>query len=361
VNLPTTRARRVVAAGAAVALGAVAALGQAPAQAAEPTETLADGLFSPLSVAVNGDDVAYFSENFAGRLLMKKPGRKVKEVFTSPKGNEVGAISTKGKKVYFVHGFKLMEINKKGAISPLASFRAYEKQHNPDGDLEYGLVDPSAECAEGWPTQGPPASYPGIVESHPYGTEAKGAAVFVADAAANAILMYQGGEVSTVAVLPQVPVEITADMAEEFQVPEACVGTTYNFESVPTDVEMGPDGLLYVTTLPGGEIPGAASVLTVDPDSGAVETVAGGFTSATNVAVDGNGDVYVTELFTNTLTKVPAGGEPEPFWQGQGAPGPAAVEIRNGVLYATINALTGQSGEPGDEPAGELVTWQLVE
>ena len=36
---------------------------------------------------------------------------------------------------------------------------------------------------------------------------------------------------------------------------------TYGFEAVPTDVEVGPDHALYVTTLPGG--PGGS----VDPGS----------------------------------------------------------------------------------------------
>lgn len=362
--MSTTALHRLLAVAAATAVGAATALAPGAAHAVDPTDTLADGLLSPLSVAVSVDDITYFSQNFAGTLHRKKPGKKVRTIYTSPKGKEVGAISTRGKRVYFVHGGNLMRRNKRGEISKVASIAAYEKTVNPDGETTYGLPDGTAqECVDAWPTgEGfPPATYDGIAESHPYATAVSGSAVYVVDAGGNTILRYASGALETVAVLDPVLVEITAELAEQFEIPEACVGESYRFEGVPTDVEVGGDGLLYVSSLPGGEVPGYGSVLTIDPADGAQETVVSGLVAATGVAVDDNGDIYVCELFKNTLTKVPAGGEPEPFWEGEGAPGPAAVEIRNGILYASVNALTGLSGEPGDVPMGQVVTWGLVD
>ena len=36
------------------------------------------------------------------------------------------------------------------------------------------------------------------------------------------------------------------------EAPACVVGEEYAFEPVPTDVEFGPDGWLYVSSLPGG-------------------------------------------------------------------------------------------------------------
>ena len=355
MNLPTTRARRVVAAGAAVALGAVAALGQAPAQAAEPTETLAEGLLSPLSAAVTDDGTVYYSQNFAGGLFAL--GEEAPVYQTSQEGAEIGALSADGNDVVFVEGFTMKRLSD-GTVTELADLEAYEQENNPDAAVKYGFKKLNKKCVKKIPRRFP-AKYTGIVESHPYGSTVDGETVYVADAAANAILAINGTEVSTVAVLPSVKVTATKRLAKSANLPDCVVGKTYRFENVPTDVEVGPDGLLYVTSLPGGEIPGAGSLMTVDPATGAVDSIAGGFTGATGVAVDDNGDVYVAELMANAITKIPAGGSPEPFYTGQGAPGPAALEIDGDTLYATLGALTGLSGEPNDVPAGSLVTFDL--
>ena len=58
---------------------------------------------------------------------------------------------------------------------------------------------------------------------------------------------------------------------------------SYAVEAVPTDVEVGPDGKLYVTSLPGGpEDPSLGAngrVLRIDPATGKVTTVVGGLIS----------------------------------------------------------------------------------
>ena len=108
---------------------------------------------------------------------------------------------------------------------------------------------------------------------------------------------------------------------------------------MPTDVELGPDGLLYVSLLPGGpedpSLGARGAVYTVDPSTGAVAFVAGGFLGATNIAVAPDGTVYVAELFGNQISRVVGtGGQPVVE-----LPMPAAIEWADGKLYATVDVF----------------------
>jgi hypothetical protein len=158
----------------------------------------------------------------------------------------------------------------------------------------------------------------------------------VADASANALLKVDNrGHVRTLAVLPPQPTEITAEMAEALGLPSCVAGVTYSFEPVPTDVEVGKDGFLYVTTLPGGpESPvlGArGKVWRVNPYTGAAKVIATGFLGATNLAIGKHGQIYVVELFAGQISVV-RNGHPQPYLA---RPGVVAVETsRSGALWA---------------------------
>ena len=82
------------------------------------------------------------------------------------------------------------------------------------------------------------------------------------------------------------------------------------FEPVPTDVEMGPDGMLYVSTLPGGPEDGSlganGSVYRVDPRSGRATWLAGGMHGATGLAVHGR-DIVVAEMFAGEVSVIRKG------------------------------------------------------
>ena len=147
-------------------------------------------------------------------------------------------------------------------------------------------------------------------------------------------------------MLPPQPVTITAEMAAEFGLDPCVVGATYNAEAMPTDVELGPDGMLYVSTLAGDPAPG--SVYRVDPSTGAYTRIATGFAGATGVAVAPDGTIYVAELFGGAMSKA-VNGAPETFAE---LPFPAAVEWANGTLYATIDVFQFVEGQeepiPGD-------------
>ena len=299
---PTIPARRLAAAGVAAAAAlAVTIAPEATATAVEPSQpsTVAKKLLSPLSADVTAKDAVVYSSNFAGTLYLKKPGKKAEVIFQSQKEREVGAIAVDRSGVWFVHGATVMRRSWKGDRTAVANLGKFEKAENPDGDVTYGAADVSEECLAEFPTgpEAPPPVYDGIVESHPYGTAAVGKQAYVADAAGNSILrVRRNGTVEAVAVLPPVPVEITEELAAGVGFPECSIGHDYLFEPVPTDVEMGPDGLLYVTSLPGGPEDGTVpgGVFSVDPESGEVANVASGLISATGLDVAPNGDIYVS-------------------------------------------------------------------
>ena len=138
--------------------------------------------------------------------------------------------------------------------------------------------------------------------------------------------------------------------------PTASSDWSYWFEPVPTDVELGPDGWLYVSSLPGGPEDGSLGaqgrVYKVNPKSGKVKMVADGFVSTVDVAVANNGDVYVAELFTGMVKLIKAGKDKaKPFMQFAM---PGAVEWTKEALYVIDNALP-QGSEKDPKFRGKLL------
>lgn len=339
----------------------------ASASLADPPTVVARGLFTPLSLDVTPKGIVWVSQNFPGQLVRIRPGGEPRVVYANQKGAEVGAVSVHRRVVTFALTIGeggpegktyLMERSREGEVSRVANLARYESDENPDAGQEYGLIDADEECLAELPEEFQP--YTGIVDSHPYATVRMGDTRYVADAAGNTILAVDDeGTISTVAVLPPQPLTITAEAAEGQGLPECVVGEVFNFEPVPTDVEPGPDGMLYVTTLPGGpedpSLGNRAAVHRIDPTTGELETVAGGLLSATGLDVSPEGDIYVAELFGNQISLIPAGGSEAEKWRS--APLPGDVTFQDGSLWATRKVLTGLSGEPDDRPRGQVVRY----
>lgn len=334
--------------------------------AADPPAVIARGLFAPLSLAVTPNGTVWVSQNFSGLLVRIRPGGEPRVVYANRKGAEVGAVSVHRRVVTFAltgaggdeRKTHLMERSRQGEISRVANLSRYETNQNPDGEQEYAFADADEECVAEMPRRFRP--YTGIVDSHPYATARLGDTRYVADAAGNAILAVDDeGSISTVAVLPPQPLTVTAEVAEANGMPDCVVGQDFGFEPVPTDVETGPDGMLYVTTLPGGpedpSLGNRAAVHRIDPGTGELETVADGLLSATGLDVSPNGDIYVAELFAGRISRIPAGGSEAEKWRS--VPLPGDVTYQDGSLWATRNVLTGLSGEPGDRPRGQVVRY----
>jgi hypothetical protein len=330
----------------------------APVAKADPqVATVAKGLVGPLSVAQAPDGTRYWADSFAGVLYKQAIDGTVSIVYKSKKSAPEG-VSADGGALRFTTG---SDNNKKGAVWTLdnagdlvriANTARYEKRNNPDAKTTYGFLNTPKSCLAQLP-KFIPANYPGVKESHPYATAVANGVTYVADAGANAVFAVSAtGEMSTVAVIKPAKVEITKDGAEANGLPRCTVGRKYAFESVPTDIEVGPDGWLYVTSLPGGPEDGSLGangrVLKVKPTTGKVRQVAGGLVSPTGVAVAGNGDIYVAQLFRGVISRIKAGSSKVRTYLE--VPLPAAVEATPTGLLATINAL------PGKKPKGKVVT-----
>lgn len=326
-----------------------------PAERAKPTtRVLAKGLVSPLSLAVRSDGVRYFAQNFAGLLMRQAPGRKPEVIFSAPKqGLEVGAVSVQGDRVVFAvsgRGNKVGRINTfgpGGKAFTRADLYAFEKRANPDGRITYGFRTASKKCLD--KVEGFPGLYQGIKETHPFATLIDGRRTFVADAGGNSIVKVgPGGRVSTVAALPALPARINAKSAKAFGLPRCVVGKQYWFEAVPTDVEMGPDGWLYVTNLPGGpedpSLGARGAVVKVNPATGRVVTVASGLVTPTGLAVAPRGDLFVAQLFAGSVLRIKKGTGARK--QVLSAPLPSDVEMSGRRLYALVNSLPGEDKPP---------------
>lgn len=216
---------------------------------------------------------------------------------------------------------------------------AFETKYNPDKINRYGVKHPSQCVSDALSGVGFPVSENGHIDSHAYSVAAFHGGWIVADAGANVLWRIDWkGRIRTLSVLPPQPAVITAEAAAEFHLPDCVVGVRYAFEPVPTDVEVGRDGMLYVTTLPGGPESAAlgarGAVWRVDPWSGKATKIARGFLGATNLALGKHGTIYVAELFGGRVSVVKHGA-PHPYVS---LPGVVAVESdgHGGLWAATL-------------------------
>lgn len=359
---PRTRCAAVAAA-AALALGAGVG---APALAGHGrpavSEPIATNLLSPLGLAV-GKHRAYVAQSFAGTLSrIGGHGTLTTVARTDVPGLAIFGVDVdrRGAVAYTASGFQdtpqltglVKRLNRDGSSTTVADIAAYEKARNPDARNRYGFTDLAPHCANQVPADAG-GGFPqrGVVDSNPYAlTSLPGGGWLVADAGANAILkVSRHGRVSTAAVLPPVPVRVTRAIATSLALPTCTIGHVYRLQPVPTDVELGRFGRVFVTSLPGGpESPvlGAnGGVFAVDTRHGKVRRVAGGLLGAVDLAVGRHGTVYVAELFGNRISKLTRHGVRTVV----NLPSPGAVESAGGRLFATT---TGNL----EQPVGSVVT-----
>ena len=358
--LPSIAALALLA-GALSAVAPAGAVSSAPSETnrAKPTvKTVAKRLVGPLSVTQAPDGTRYWADAFANRLYRQAPDGTVSVVYRSRRAPAHG-VSADGGVLRFVTG---SPDNKAGAVWTLdASGKPvklgdtwkYERKNNPDGAFTYGLLRTAKTCRDRLPEE-IPARYSGVRETHAYALATAGGVTYIADAGANAILaLSASGEFSTVAALKPVKVKITKKMVRALGLPGCVVGKKYALEAVPTDIEYGPDGQLYVTSLPGGPEDGSLGangrVLRIDPATGKTTTVVRNLLTPTGVAVTASGDIYIAQLFRGVISKVRAGsGKARTYLK---LPFPAAIEATPTGLLATHNAVP-----MGSRPRGKVVT-----
>ncbi len=348
----------------AVAALALLATAFAPPASAAPEEEVATGLIGPLSLAVAPDGTAFVAQSFVGVLTEAVPGGAQTDIYADEGGREVAGVSVEGDILTFTttgldHKNPSAHVYQLGPDGQhtLANVWKYEKANNPDGGTKYGLVGTSKSCKKKTPKFLHP--YKGILESHPYATNVDAEGVtYLADAAGNSILsITDAGAIDTVAVIPPVKVKPTKKIRNTYDLPKCTKGGTIKLEGVPTDVEMGPDGNLYVTSLPGGpeddSLGHNGAVYQVNPTTGAVVKSAGGLVTPTGLAIGPTGTAYISLLGPGLIMQQPFGGEPSVFAE---VPFPGDVEVIDGYVYATETNLAG-----ANENGGRVLRWSLAD
>jgi hypothetical protein len=224
---------------------------------------------------------------------------------------------------------------------------AFEQTRNPDKWIRYGIDNPTECQKQAFEPLGG-ASYRGLVDSHPYSVAAlPGDAWMVADAGGNDLLKVdRTGRIAVVSVLPRQPSKITAEAAAGLGLPDCVVGATYNFEAVPTDVEIAADGRLIVSLLPGGpedpSLGARGSVVSVNPRNGNATRLATGLLGGTNVALGPDGKIFFSELFGGKIGVIDHG-KVRTYVQ---LAGPLGLTYFRGALYAGTFGPTDEQGNP---------------
>jgi len=219
--------------------------------------------------------------------------------------------------------------------------------------VHYGIDSPTRCQIDALAPTGVPASYTGLIDSHPYAVAAVRGGWVVADAGGNDLVFVDDrGQVRLLTLLPPQPHTVTADDATALNLPACLVGATYNFEPVPTDVEVGRGGALYLTTLPGGPegpaLGARGSVYRFSPRHHDLRRLATGFAGATNLAVTPGGRILVAELFAGRISTIEHG-RPSLVID---LPKVASVEFYRHAVYA---GTTGDMTEAGFSGHGSVV------
>jgi opacity protein-like surface antigen len=318
--------------------------------------TLTTKVLAPLQLSASGKYGVLVADSAQSAIFKVGRNQKLTKVLGGPQPGEVAGVdvNARGDLAYTWTSYGKtgptgsgVSIVRKGHKRLDVNLSAFEQKYNPDKTVTYGVLGrPSACVTDFLKTQGIPPSYTGMVDSHPYSVKAVPGGWVVADAAANDLIFVDNkGHKKVLAVVPRQGYTFTAATAAAAGLPACFAGVTYYFEGVPTDVELGPDGALYFTTLPGGpESPGLprGSVYRFTLTSHHLRRLAGGFNMATNLAVTPSGRVLVTELGAGRISTIYRG-HPEGVINLAGA---VAVEFRDHVVYASTLGPTDAEGNP---------------
>ncbi len=305
-----------------IALGAAAlvagALATGPAAAADPAPALTpigSGWVSPLHLAFGPGTSLYVADAFVGKVeRVRLWNGQQSTVYQG--AQPLPGIDVRGNGAIFATlsigdpsqplPTSLIQVYQSGKSRQVADLLAFETANNPDGQ------NPATPDST----------------SNPYSVLALKDRVIVADAGANDLLVIKHGKVKALTVFPT----FTA---------EGC-GPNNNgdvsCDPVPTDVELGPDGYLYVSGL-GSEVEG--HIYKVNRWSGKIVRTWGGLPPLTGIAVGKHGEIYASSLFAGKVLKITSSGV-----SAANVPGATDVEYGNGMLAVGAIAFPPGSG-PG--------------
>jgi hypothetical protein len=183
----------------------------------------------------------------------------------------------------------------------------------------------------------------GLEDSNPYGILLEAGGTFVADAGGNTIVRADAnGTTSLVAAFPVTPIT---------SLPPGLPPIPF-YEAVPTEVQRGPDGALYASSLSGAPfLPGAAAIWRIVPGQ-APQKVIDNLTMVTDFAIARDGTVWVTRYASfpffggpGALDRIAPDGTRTAFLVGQ-LEQPTGVTIGpDGAIYVSNRGNSGNTGE----------------
>lgn len=246
---------RLVQALAAVGGVLAATLVVAPSATAQapPFVPVVSGLASPTHLAFGPGDSIYVADAFVGQVVkVDLRSGAARTLVTAGPGTAVAGVDTRGNGSVFYTAVEsgatpadqgpawLDRTNAAGRAFPhVADLLAVERTENPDGQ------NPNAPDAQ----------------SNPYSVLALPGRAIVADAAGNSLVEVRAdGSTRVLTAFPNITTGLCADVVNNDPAHPGC-------DAVPTDVEMGPDGFLYVSGL-GAERSG--HIYKVDATSGQI-------------------------------------------------------------------------------------------
>ena len=208
---------------------------------------------------------------------------------------------------------RLLRVGRHGHLSVQADTLAWELAHNPDGQSQ--AVD---------------------AVSNPYSVLALPGRTIVADSGANDLLSVDNdGRIRTLTVFP-----VIHDGADCAVRPENDPGQT-GCDPTPTDVELGPDGFLYVSGL-SGEAAGQGRIYKVDSHTGTIVRTWTGLPPLTGIAVAADGTIYAAAPDIGVLDGTDTNGVDDSLvlrikngrTTSMSVPAPTDVELGQGLLVA---------------------------
>ena len=337
---------------AAVVVVAPGAASAAPAAAKGPTVTVLDRtVLAPFQLTHDRNSV-YVADGGASAVF-KLTAKGLVKVASGPQPGEIAgvAINRSGTLAYtstnYTSGATALTIKPKNGPARSVDLATFERTRNPDKWINYGIDNPNECQRQAFEPLGG-ATYKGLVDSHPYSVAAlPGDAWVVGDAGGNDLLKVDSkGRISVLSVLPRQPTRITAEGAAALGLPDCVVGAVYNFEAVPTDVEVAADGRLIVSLLPGGpedpSLGARGSVVSVNPRNGNATRLATGLAGATNVALGPDGKIFFSELFGGRIGVI-SKGKVSTYVQ---IDSPLGLTYFKGKLYAGTAGPSDAEGNP---------------
>lgn len=204
----------------------------------------------------------------------------------------------------------------------LSDLVAFEAENDPDAD------EPSSEG----------------VDTNPFGIAFDGDDILAVDAGGNDVIRIAPDGTTTLEAV------LSGGMAEAPPFIGAPPGTMIPYQSVPTAIDIHPDGTPIVGQLTGFPFPvGEADVLAVE--DGTVSVYEEGFTNVLDVDIAADGTMYVLEFADNgLLSEMPApalvevrpDGTRKYLLYGDELPAPGGVEVGpDGMVYVSVCTLCG--------------------